>query len=199
MTVNQHLWARLYVKRWSYQNRTLADFSQQGYRDRHERDGRALKRLLQVSKTLTSERHYGLGRKRDDPMWIQLSDDVKSYDVFRLVARNDDEIKSLYGIIRKITPLVQCVATQLLDAVHYRIVLQNLHDIVTYSHQYSEGQVIEVGALLLAESLWTWKDLFAHNVRERIRLVQKRMNHIALQLQGHLMKKEVLVVWVCLS
>ena len=189
---NENLWKSLYLKRWSYQSIMRSEISRQGYRDRHLRDGRALERLMQVSKAFARKPDYGLGRKCNDPMWIQLSEDVDSFDIFRLVARNDDEIKTLYhGIQNKITPLVQCLATHLLEAVHYRMVLQNLHVLLTKGDDEldSENEFLEESVMLLAESLWTWQDLLASNIRERIPRTQQRLGNLALLLKAFLKQK----------
>jgi hypothetical protein len=189
---NEELWTSLYLKRWSYQSIMRSEISRQGYRDRHLRDRRALERLMQVSKVFARKPDYGLGRKCNDPMWIQLSEDVDSFDIFRLVARNDDEIKTLYhGIQNKITPLVQCLATHLLEAVHYRMVLQNLHVLLTKGDDEldSENEFLEESVMLFAESLWTWQDLLASNIRERIPRTQQRVGNLALLLKAFLKQK----------
>ena len=190
--MNETLWTVLYLKRWSFQSSMYSEISRQGYRDRHLRDLRALKRLMQVSKTIALKPDYGLGRKCNDPMWIQLSEDVDSFDVFRLVARNDDEIKALYhGIARKITPLVQCLATHLLEAVHYRIILRNLHAVLTKGDEgsCSEAQVLEESVMLLEQSLWTWQDLLANDIRDRLPLLQKRLDNLSRLLKMYFEEK----------
>jgi hypothetical protein len=189
---NENLWKSLYLKRWSFRNMNIPNISRQGYRDRHLRDGRALERLMQVSKAFARKPDYGLGRKCNDPMWIQLSEDADSFDVFRLVARNDDEIKTLYhGISGKITPLVQCLATHLLKAVHYRIVIRNLRAVLTKGgdKHTSETQVLEESMMLLEQSLWTWQDLLASNIRERIPRVQEKLDNLTHLLQMTLDEK----------
>ena len=149
---------------------------------------------MHFSRTIASKRHFGLGRKCHDPFWIQLCEDVDSFDIFRLMARNDDEIEALYyessAGNSKITPLVQCLAAQLMDTVHFRIVLQNLNAIILSKDDYSNSKALEDGAFLLAQRFWTWQDLLEANVRERIPLVRQKLDNLADKLRVKLKESD---------
>jgi hypothetical protein len=160
---------------------------------RHRRDGRALKRVIQIANTVAKQRGYGLGRKNKDPVWIQMCDDVDSFDILRMIARNkEDEIKALYGNA-SITPLVQCIAAQLLDHVHFRIIVQRWHAFLTH---YFRNQVekVEEGALMISQgSFWSWEDLLRDNVRLRIPAAREKLNELGRQLQLRLDEAGVFV------
>lgn len=161
VNVNHHLWTRFYQRRWTYHYSKCPAMNQEGYKERHVRDGFAVQRVLDMAQSLTRERHYGLGTRCHDPRWIQLCEDVDSFDVLRLMARN--KLQEFYPNRNTLTPLQQCIASQLVDTVHFRIVLQQFHSAV-FNLVRSEDELLEEGVILISESLCNWNDVLNDNV-----------------------------------
>jgi regulator of sirC expression with transglutaminase-like and TPR domain len=114
---------------------------------------------------------------------------VDSFDVLRLIAKNDPSIKALYNT--NVSTLNRCVATELMDRVHFQHVLHRLRDsdlIIHYKHQ-NTIELLEEGSLLFSESMKTWQDLLSVDLPyncTRTSDTRDMLNDIARTLQCRL-------------
>jgi hypothetical protein len=121
-----------------------------------------------------------------------MCDDVDSFDILRLIVRNDDEMKELYSS-HNISTLDQCVASQLLDAVHFRIVLQQFYEVISRNLP-SDEELLEEGILLISQSLWTWNDLSFNDIGTWVAQTRALLDKIASLVQVKVAEEQMKAV-----
>jgi hypothetical protein len=160
------------------------------YRERHLREGATLQKLLRLSAAVAQEPDYALGREYENPLWIETRNDAfeyKCFDLLRCVAKNDAEIQTLYRT--QITAVARCVAAQLMDEVHFLRLLfswQNFVSVIDGQDNDSGMWVVEKGALMVARSMWTCKELLSKAPRDRTRDIRATLNDLGDQLHRHI-------------
>ena len=163
-------------------------FLRDHYQQRHVQDGITLHKLLQVSHAVERAQDYGLGSKYENPLWFQLCNEQHSFDLLRFVARNDQAIKTLYHRA-EISLVTRCLATQLLELVHFRNMLQQFQSLVNEIQvgDCCSVDAMEQGAMLLAESQTPWKELIKDaSPADRMNATRQSLDDLAKTLQGRL-------------
>ena len=103
-----------------------------------------------------------------------MSENVESIDILRAVAKNDDMVETLYKTNGSL--LSRCLAAQLVDIVHFRNALDKLEKliIVMDGENSNATDVLDEGALIIADNLWTWEEVLSGAPQNRFLLFERQ-------------------------
>ena len=187
INASESLWDGLYQQRWQRDgpcvSRGGGRYLRQDYRDRHLRDRAFLHEFLRLSEAVAREQDYALGRKYENPLWVEMRQDgYNMFALFRAIANNEAELRTHYNV--QIPAVARSVAAQLMDEVNFLGIIMSWHSLMSIvNDEKANDNVLEEGAFLVAESMWTWKELLANDPNDRIRDAKKAMTELGHHLE----------------
>lgn len=184
VATNEHIWDHMYKKRWSKRDSSITTYNQQHYRDQHAADGEIVRQLQTVSQEIGQKEDYGLGREFSNPMWEDIYRNDDSFNVLRAVAKDDPTIKALYSM--KVSALLKCVAAELMERSYFEGTLPCL---LFLSVRLNDGnkhgaKMLEMCAMQVTETMWTWQELLANDPCSRIRDTREMLDDIGKALSS---------------
>lgn len=192
VTSSEGLWDRLYRKRWTFRMSTSTTYTRDQYKAKHLDDRRVLRKLVEAAQEVRHEQDFAVGTRYQGAAWKALLRETESFNLFRLLAKNEPEIKTLYNF--DTSPLMQCLARYLMDFVHFTNILKSF-DLLLTTHDATDDPYdlvfLEQGALLITQSIWTYQGLLIIAIEAHLSVLQEKLDDLGRRLRLRMVEQSV--------